>query len=182
MDENKQEKQKVPFYEKWWFWLIIGVVVIGVIGSIVGRTSDSSSSDNDGTTYGGTTYGLNQTVTVRELEFKITNVCDTKQVGNQYLGQSTENNFVIVTIQIKNNSNSEKYITDSSFRYYRGNNQYESSNAGIYLGDNGFWLNVTIGAGITKTIQVAYEIPSEHQSTDYILVKDSYKSEKIYMK
>lgn len=174
MEKNKQENAKVPFYKKWWFWLIIGLVVIGIIGSIVGGDNNSGQV--------ATTYGLNQTVTVKDLEFKITSVYDTKQVGSQYVGQSTENNFVIVTIQIKNNSNSEKYITDSSFRYYRGNNQYESSNAGIYLGDNGFWLNVTIGAGITKTIQVAYEIPSEHQSTDYILVKDSYKSEKIYMK
>lgn len=51
----------------------------------------------------------------------------------------------------------------------------------MYL-DNGFWINETIGSGITKTIAIVYEIPSEFESTDYIKVKDGFKTAKIYMK
>ena len=51
-----------------------------------------------------------------------------------------------------------------------------------YTLDNVFYVVQSVGAGITKTINVAYEIPSAHQSSDYVLVKDSYKTEKIYLK
>ena len=38
------EKEKKPIYKKWWFWVIIGVIVIALIGS----SSNYSSTDNQG--------------------------------------------------------------------------------------------------------------------------------------
>ena len=186
MEDNKQEqKPKVPFYKKWWFWLIIGLVVVGIIGSIVGGTAGGSSSNNGNNNSSNSsqssTYGMNQKVTVRNLEFTITGAYDTKMLGSSSLGATTENNFVVVTIVVKNISSSEITLLESNFRYYRGSNSYEAHSGGIYL-DNGFYVTQSIGAGITKTIKVAYEIPSEYQKSDYVLVKDSYKSEKIYLK
>lgn len=32
--KSSPNSKKAPFYKKWWFWLIIGVVVIGGIGSL----------------------------------------------------------------------------------------------------------------------------------------------------
>lgn len=184
MEENKQEKQKVPFYKKWWFWLIIGVVVLGIIGSVVGGTSGGSSTNNSGNNSGqvASTYGMNQTVKVGDLEYTIKNAYDTVKVGT--LGDVTQNNYVVITLNIKNNGSSEKTFTSSSFTYYRGNNKYEPSTQAIYLSgaSNPFSVIETIGAGISKTITVVYEIPSAHQSTDYLQVKDSFRSEKIYMK
>jgi hypothetical protein len=37
------EKQKKPFYKRWWFWVIIVVFAIGVFGS----TGDKDDSSND---------------------------------------------------------------------------------------------------------------------------------------
>ena len=183
MEENKKEKKQRPFYQKWWFWLIIGVVVLGIIGSIVGGTAGGSSSNSGGGSSSSqtSTYGMNQKVKVKDLEFTITGAYDTKILGNSTLGATTENNFVVVTITVKNNSSSEINLYESNFRYYRGSNAYEAHSGGIYL-DNGFYVVQSVGAGITKTINVAYEIPSAHQSSDYVLVKDSYKTEKIYLK
>ena len=47
---------------------------------------------------------------------------------------------------------------------------------------NPFYVIENIGAGISKTISIVYEIPSAYKATDYMLVKDSYKTERIYMK
>lgn len=169
--------------KKWWFWVIIGVVGLAVIGSVVGTVtkgnSNSSSTTNNTTTK---TYGMNETVVVKDLEFKITGVTDTKHVGSSYLGKDTDANFAIVTIQIKNTSSSEKTVYSDNFKYQRGESVYEASSAGAYAGDNGFYVLKEIGAGLTKTLDVVYEIPSTHEATDYILAKDSYKSEKIYLK
>ena len=187
MEQNQQnqpnQNNKKPLYKRWWFWVILIIVVIIVVPNVCNKvTNNSSSSTSNSGSNNQTSYGMNQTVTVRELEFTILSVYDTKQIGGEYINETTEYNFVVVQIRIKNNSNEEKYISDSNFYYYRGNNKYESSNAGIYLDENGFWLNETIGAGLSKTINVVFEIPSEHLETDYILAKDSYKTEKIYLK
>ena len=186
MEEKKQDQtSKKPIYKKWWFWLIIGVVVLGIIGSIIGGTAGSST--NSGTNSGGNssqtkTYGMNETVTVGDLQYKITNVYDTVKVGS--LGETTSNNYVVITLVIKNNSSSEKSLTSSYFTYCRGNNKYEPSTQAMYLNSstNPFLALEKVGAGISKTITVVYEIPSEHASTDYLQVKDSFKTEKIYMK
>ena len=187
MEEKKQNQaEKKAFYKKWWFWLIIGVVVVGIIGIIVGGTAGSSS--NSGTNSGGnssqtsTTYGMNETVTVGDLEYKVTNAYDTIKVGT--LGDVTSNNYVVITLTIKNNSSYEKTFTSSSFTYYRGSNKYEPSTQALYLNGatNPFVAIETLGAGLTKTITVVYEIPSAHVATDYLQVEDSFRTEKIYMK
>ena len=190
---EKAQKEKKPITKKWWFWVIIVVVILGIAGGIGGGAAggnSNNSSENGGTVNnssenGGTVnnqkveYKLNDTVTVGDLQYTISSPYNTVKVGT--LGTVTQNNYVVVTVTIKNNGSSEKYISDSNFKYCRENNKYNTHNDGIYL-ENGFWLNVTIGAGITKTIQVVYEIPSEYVSTDYIQVKDGFKTEKIYMK
>lgn len=177
------QKKKKPITKKWWFWVIIVVVVLGIISGIGG--DDAENSSNDSTNNGNTgnnqveEYKMNDTVTVGDLQYTINSAYNTEKIGS--FGTTTQNNYVVVTMTIKNNGTSEAYISESNFYYYRGNNKYGTHNDGIYL-DNGFWLNETIGAGITKTIQIVYEIPSEFEETDYIQVKDGFKSAKIYMK
>ena len=186
MEENMQEQKiKRPIFKKWWFWLIIGVVVLGIIGSIVGGTAGSSSNNSGGgnnTTQTASTYKMNQAVTVGDLQYTITNAYDTKQTGS--LGDVTQNNYVVITLVVKNNGSSEVSLTSSYFTYYRGSSKYEPSTQAMYLSSstNPFLVSEKVGAGISKTITVVYEIPSEYQATDYLQVKYSFKTEKIYMK
>ena len=37
-------KNKKPIYKKWWFWVIIAVIILGIIGNIDGGSSDAESS------------------------------------------------------------------------------------------------------------------------------------------
>jgi hypothetical protein len=39
-------KAKKPIYKKWWFWVIIAVVAIGIIGSVNGGNESSTNTDN----------------------------------------------------------------------------------------------------------------------------------------
>lgn len=184
-DETKQEakaegKKKKSIFKKWWFWVIIGVVVIAIIvGSSVGSGNDNNSGNGGGNNK--TSYVMNQNVVVNDLEYTVVRAYNTKVISQYADSGKTDNNFVVITVKIKNNSSSEKYIGESNLTYYVGNNKYKPHNAGIYL-DNGFWLNKTVGAGITITFDIVYEIPGEYKETDYLQVKDSYKTEKIYMK
>ena len=195
-----EQEMKKPIYKKWWFWLIIVVVVLGIVGGIGGAAGGGKGSQSVGSSKQNvseseekinnshdtskqeeseTVYGFNDLVSVGKLDYIVTSAYNTKQIGS--FGTVTENNYVVVTMKIKNNDSSEKYLSESNFNYYRGTNKYGTHNDGIYL-ENGFWLNTTIGAGISKTIQIVYEIPSNYESTDYILLKNGFKSEKVYLK
>ena len=159
--------------------ILFFVIAVFVVFLFVFKPFQNISCNNNETNQT-SNYGLNQTVTVRDLEYTVISVYDTKQIGSDLIGKKTDYNFVVITVKVKNNSTSEKYISGSNFYYCRGDNKYESNSAGMYL-ENGVILG-TIGPKITKTFQIVYEIPSEHLITDYVLVSDSYQSEKIYMK
>lgn len=181
---ENEEKVKKPFYKKWWFWLIIGLAVLGIIGGIGGgfAGSNSSNNSNNNTNQVTTEYKMKDKVVVGDLEYTISSAYNTVKIGSY--GNITQNNYVVITIAIKNNDDSEKTLTSSDITYCRGSNKYAISTQGMYLSSsmNPFFVSQKIGAGISKIISVVYEIPSNYQATDYVLVKDSYHSQKIYMK
>ena len=45
MPVSPAPKVNKPFYQKWWFWVIIGVVVIGLFAGVINKKG-SSDSDN----------------------------------------------------------------------------------------------------------------------------------------
>lgn len=130
------------------------------------------------------TYGFGETATVDKIEFTVNRASNTKKVGTDYLGDETTNNFVIVNLTVKNTGSSEISLLSGMMTYHVGESTYEAHSSGIYL-DDGFYVIQQIGSGISKTINVLFETPSEYKETDYLLVKPSTyssKSEKIYMK
>lgn len=44
---QKETKVKKPFYKKWWFWVIVAVIIIGTIGSSGDETDASSDTGVD---------------------------------------------------------------------------------------------------------------------------------------
>lgn len=190
---QKEQKSKKPIYKKWWFWVVL-VLAVGIIGAALGGNDSEDNTDNvkteqtEGTTpttkkeSTSKTYKIGDTVKVGDFSFTITKVENTKQLGSDLLGAKTENNFAIVTVTVKNDGSSEKMLTSSSFSLYNGNNKYEPNSAGIYLGENGFYALKELGSGISTTIQIVYETPSEPTENWYMEFRQSYHSEKVYLK
>ena len=151
---------------------------------LVGCTplTDASGSGNGGGSL--KTYGFGDTVKVGDFEYTVNSASNTTHVGSAYLGDDTENNFVIVNITVKNVGSSENNLLTKMMIYHVGNSEYEPHSSGIYL-DNGFYVLQSIGAGLIKTVNVLYETPSQYTASDYLQVKaSSYssKSANIYMK
>ena len=133
-------------------------------------------------------YGFNEAVQIGDFEYTIKGASNTKQIGSSYVIDETEYNFVIVNMSVKNIGKSEVTIYSKMMLYYIGENEYEprSSSAIVTSLEDGFASYVKIGAGLSKTLNVVYEIPNEYQATDYLLLKDSInsnaKSIKVYMR
>ena len=178
---EEKKAAKVPFYKKWWFWVIIALVVLGAIGGAVGGTDSSKDDSTDGSTASKSgEYKIEDEVKVGNLTYKVTSVYDTIAIGG---ADVTSNDYVVIGLEITNNGSSEATVTANDLLYYRGNSSYKYNSLASLYADNGFYINVKIGAQITKQVTIVFEIPSVHQSTDYLKVKGGLlSSAKIYMK
>ena len=130
-----------------------------------------------------TKYGFCDPVTVGNFSYTLNNASNTKQVGSQYLGDETNDNFVIINLTVKNVGSSEQNLLTGMMLLHMGKSVYEPHSSGIYL-DDGFYVLQSIGAGITKNINVLYETPNEYSPDDYLEVKASTyssDSEKVYL-
>ncbi len=188
---QQQVRRRKPAYKRWWFWMLMGIATIVVVSIIIAVAANSNNNSGGGNTQQTTAttpvksgYGLHDVVGVDDVQFTVNSVYNTKHIGSEYLGADTANNFAVVNITIKNIGSKELTVLSGMMTYHIDNNVYEVNNAGVYL-ENGFWVIENIGAGISKSYEVVYEIPSEYKTTDYIEVKDStysYKSAKIYLR
>ena len=164
--------------------VIKNLFVLGAALTFVscGTTSSGSKSDTPFVT---DSCFLNESIQNGGIEYKVTNVYNTKRIGSEYLYTETENNFVVLSMIVKNITNEEVVVFDDMLLYIIGENTYKvSSTGGMYL-DNGFYFSQNVGAGLSKSFDVAYEIPEEYKETDYLLIKASLNSnvsKSIYMR
>jgi hypothetical protein len=175
---------KKPIYKRWWFWVIIVIVAGAIIGwtsaGVGGGEDDGNGNGNGGNGNGNggngngngggptTNYYLGDKVTSGSIEFTAVSVDNKTLLGTEWVGESTENNFVIVEVKIKNVGNSEVRLIASYFELSKSTSTYEVHSGSIYL-DNGFFLGETIGSGISKTIVIAFETPTTSTAEEYKL-------------
>lgn len=177
---EKQESKK-PFYTKWWFWIIIGIVVIAIVGLSVGPLADDEKGDINNNNGNLKHYYIGDKVTVGNLEYTVNSIYDTQILGTALLGEQTQNNFIVISLTVKNIGNSEVTLTSANFEVLKGSAKYSVHSGSIYL-TNGFYLMQSIGAGITTTIELAYEVPDLSTTTEYTLqVSQSYHKEIIIL-
>lgn len=156
-----------PFYKKWWFWLIIVVVVIAIIGAIAGTFSGKNNKEANSDKTEQYNY-IGDTVKSGSVNFAVNNVSNTTLLGSEYVGESTENNFIVIELTIKNTGNSEVNLTNSCFVLIKGSSKYEIHTGSIYL-DNGFYAFESIGSDIVKKIVIVFETPSKSTEEIYTL-------------
>lgn len=190
MNNNEVKKKKI--YQKVWFWIVILIVILIIAVSNntntnskntdSNETSNSSISENSKSEVASSsikqTFGINDKASIKDLDYTVLSVFDTKQLS--IIGEETQNNYVVIKISVTNNGTTEKTLYPSSFNYFRGDNIYEYSSDAIYL-ENGFWTFESIGAGLTKTINIVFEIPTNHEKTDYIEFGDWLTKIDVYM-
>ena len=112
-------RQKKPIYIKGWFWIIIAVIVIGIIGAISGGDSDTqvkknTASENvaqqnpdNSVSSGGENdkaYNIGDVITTDKFEIKVNSVETRKSVGGEYFSQTPSDGgvYVVVSYEVKN--------------------------------------------------------------------------------
>lgn len=107
MNNNKQPKDKKPFYKKWWFWMIIGACALGGLGS----TTEEPSTDIDKTTTSIIETVTTETTTIEEI---ITDIIETTTKS-----QPIETTSKTQTTKVSVDSNGVFYITEHGEKYHK---------------------------------------------------------------
>lgn len=129
------QKQKKPLYKKWWFWLIIGIVVVIAISS--GGNESNPSPDVPDTTDKDTTV---QTVATTPNDpyyyagdvidangLKITYVkAESHEESNQFLQPDDGYMYIKLYLSVENTASTDRYISAFEFECYADGKKQET--------------------------------------------------------
>lgn len=171
---NKQNKNsnKKNFYKKWWFWVIIAVVAVIIIGAAAGSADGNGGDeiqDYENVNSSEAWYICDNATNSSDIVFKVNSVQNTQLVGSGILSETTSNNFAIVNISIRNNSDKPFSANPNNFNLVLNGKKYNYHSATYYL-DNGMSSLDDINPGITKTYRIVFEVPTSTLNDTYTLV------------
>ncbi len=164
---NASKKVKNPIYKKWWFWVIVAVLVVSVASGGDGETAPSDSSNPAGESVTGTvdstgsTAAQNQSFTYRVGDvlnangMKITYVKAEKWISdNQFLQPDDGYCYIRLYLSVENTSSSDRYISSFDFTCYADGKKEESK----YFGDDAL-EGGTLSAGRKDEGYIYFMVP-----------------------
>ncbi|MDH6371714.1 hypothetical protein M2444_003513 [Paenibacillus sp. PastF-3] len=198
-------KTKKPFFKKWWFWLIIVFVVIGVIGSqgndseptvsksepAVAKVDDTAATEKPVETEKPTSKPteepketmiteVGQTITTKN--FKLTVESLDKPKGNDYVKPSEGNEFVEIGIILENIS-SKDYMVSSMlmFNAYQDSFSINEDLMAHTLDSQIGTMDGALAAGKKIRGKLAYQLPKDWKeleiNTDFTVLSFSSDGE-----
>ena len=103
--------------------VILGLILLGIIGSIAGggKSSNSNSGSNNNTNntsqqqLGAKTGKVGQTIADGDLAFTVSSVTTASTIGNSFVAKTAQGIYYIITVKIDNNGKDTKTINASDF-------------------------------------------------------------------
>ena len=165
---NAKIKQKKPIFKKWWFWLIVAVVLIGIVGSAGGSADEEPTTIEHETIAGATDAPVSDTTAdstpsnvykVGEIfndgGLKISFVSAEKWTGySQYSGPESGNMIVRYYFEVENTSDSDRSVSVYDFTAYADGQATEKR----YFDDD---ISLTLSAGRKGNGYVYFEVPAD---------------------
>lgn len=174
---------KKPWYKRFWVWVLI-IIVIGGIGSAAGgNKSDTQTSTTGGNTTSGnktadtkTEFTVGETASFDDKSITIANVQRDYDTGNQFAQPESGKEFVLVTVEIANNSKSSMDYNTFEFKLQDSNGvQLNESFTALSEGK----LNSgSLAPGGKVTGKLAYEVPKDDAGLKLLYQSFSFFSNK----
>lgn len=157
--------QSKPWYKKWWVWLIIIIVLIGAGGAAGNKdntaTNSGSSNNSTGTKKAEekTEFKVGETATFDDKSLTVTDVQRNYDTGNQFAQPESGQEFVIVTVNIVNNS--DKTLDYNTFEFKMQDSNGVQQNEALTALSEGKLNSGSLAKGGKVTGKLAYEVPKD---------------------
>ena len=108
--------------------------------------------------------------------FCVSNVDNLNSLGEGYSVAQTDNNFVVVTINITNNSGEPYDVNPLNFTLVEGDKEYEHTNDALFSLENVMFLD-TINPSLSNEYIIVYETATTTEQSEYRLkIRHNYFS------
>ena len=183
------EKQKKPIFKRWWFWVIVAVVVIGIASQGGDDTPKLSEEQGTAETASDTAtdepetpefFKLGETVETSKVKATITEM--TKSEGSEFNTPEEGNEFVLLKMTIENISDNQELTISSilSFNAYVDDEALDESFSAILEGDK--TMDGTIAPGKKLSGTLAYEVPKDWKEIEIHFEPEVWRDIKIKWK
>lgn len=159
------KKTKKPIFKKWWFWLIIGVVVVSVLSS--GDKTSETPSGNETvsqtqpsptqveTTAPDPFYHVGDVIDANGLKISYVKAEKHKE-KNQFLQPKDGYMYVKLFLSVENTSDSDRYISSFEFDCYADGKKQEA----FYTSDESL-EGGTLSAGRKDEGYIYFSVPED---------------------
>ena len=119
--KNEEPKQRKSIFKRWWFWVVIGVSILLIsLPIIIGVTLSNFITNNMNNA-----VEVNEWAYINDYQIRVIEVENTKEFGNSESGiMKTNDNYVCLLIEIKNNSSNFEMISSTNFKVKNKTNSY----------------------------------------------------------
>lgn len=202
-------KAKKKWFKRPWVWILAVIVVIAIASNGGGGDKQSSAPAEPATAVSSapaaapatqaaakapqaaketqaaqaeTRAGLNQAVGAGDLQYTVTKVQKgVSKVGDQYLNQTAQGQYVLVNVSVKNTGTSAMTFTSDYTKLYDKNKvEYSSdSTAEIYANSQSQTFLEQVNPGNTVKGILVFDIPKDVQPTTLGVKGGMFGSEKL---
>lgn len=153
-------KQSKPWYKRFWVWLIIIIVLFIAIGAAGGgdeakKTADGSKNDSVKQEQK-TEFAVGETASFDDKSITVTDVQRNYDTGNQFAQPESGKEFVIVTVNITNDSDNTLDYSTFNFKLQDSNGVQQSE--AIMALSEGKLDSGSLAVGGKVTGKLAYEV------------------------
>lgn len=179
-----EKGSKKAWYKKWWVWLII-IVIIGGIASASGNnnsdtpastTNDNNSAQND-TSEEKTEFKIGETASFDSKSITVKEVQRNYDTGNQFSRPESGKEFVLITVEIANNSSSSMDYNTFEFKL-QDSNGVQQSESFTAISD-GKLNSGSLAPSGKVTGKLAYEAPQDDSGLKLLYQSYSFFSNKV---
>lgn len=202
--ESKQPKSKPPIYKKWWFWLIVGFIALGIISGSgkdnakkVGEVSSAqptandaqkvdekeetakADSENKNNNSESTEFKVGDVISFDGKEVSVLNVTRNYNAG-KYRKPKSGNEFIKVTVKIENKSDSDISAACYDFEVQDSNGALENCS---WFGEDDAFESTTLVPGGKRSGSLFFEVPKGDQNLKLVYKPSfSFPSKKVIIK
>lgn len=158
MDKNNSKK---AWYKKWWVWVLI-VIAIAAVGSAMGSSKKNTATNTGSQTEKAaekTEFKVGETASFDDKSITVTDVQRNYDTGNQFAQPESGKEFVIVTVQITNES--DKTLDYNTFEFKMQDSNGVQQSEAITALSEGKLNSGSLAKGGKVTGKLAYEVPKD---------------------
>lgn len=177
-------KNKKPVFKKWWFWVIIAVLVIAIGNSGSDKKGATGTDSQTGTSQNGTTD--NKKNEPAKTEYRVGDMIEDGNnrivfvssgdytEENQFMQPAEGNKYIYLQFSFENISKS----SDSSISFYSFECYADGYAADMYYGGDDS-LSATLSPGRATTGYIYFEVPEDAQDIEVEYETNFFTEKKI---